>query len=419
MKLEQGDSFDLHKVNLAELQRRTNISRARLRRYKESNFIIQPHARSGTKAQTTVLSGFTGILDDLLRKNVTNASVCLDRLRQHGYQGGLTQVRVYIESHQELIPPKRMQIDPQGNRGRRYSTGPGESYQMDWGFITVENANGMTCKIACFAMICHHCGQRYIEFFPNAKQENLFIGMLHAFYYMGIPRYVLTDNMKSVVIERDPEGNPIWQRDYESFMKSTGFSTKLCKPRHPFTKGKVERLVRFVKDNFIPGRMFTNLTELNYQALQWCYQQNTIYHRATDSVPDEVHNRECWNVASILEPSDAVMFYLCPLRIIAFDGYVSYEGRRFGVPYWYTKKVCRIQRSEYTVTIYDEDLSRILTTHNVTWSRKDSSCRDQYVTVQPEEFPTMPVRSRILQLEEPSEESGFSKFNFGEGLWDE
>ena len=33
-------------------------------------------------------------------------------------------------------------------------------------------------------------------------------------------------------------------------MKNLGFETKLCKPRHPFTKGKVERLVRFVKDNF-------------------------------------------------------------------------------------------------------------------------------------------------------------------------
>lgn len=49
-------------------------------------------------------------------------------------------------------------------------------------------------------MVCHHCGQRYVEFFPNAKQENLFIGMIHSFRYMGIPKYVLTDNMKSVVL---------------------------------------------------------------------------------------------------------------------------------------------------------------------------------------------------------------------------
>jgi hypothetical protein len=47
---------------------------------------------------------------------------------------------------------------------------------MDWGFVNVDTGHGDPYKVACFAMICHHCGERYIEFFPNAKQENLFIG---------------------------------------------------------------------------------------------------------------------------------------------------------------------------------------------------------------------------------------------------
>lgn len=60
---------------------------------------------------------------------------------------------------------------------------------MDWGFTKVVDYDGSEYNVACFAMVCHHCGQQYIEFFPNAKQENLFIGMLHAFGYMGIPKY--------------------------------------------------------------------------------------------------------------------------------------------------------------------------------------------------------------------------------------
>ena len=419
MKIELGDKFDIKIVNLAELERRTGISRSRLRRYKKDGFIIKPHGRTGMKAEVTVLTGYTGFLDDLLRRNVTNAAVCFERLREHGYTGGQTQVRVYIKNHQDLIPPKRMLVDPQGNRGRRYSTGPGESYQMDWGFIEANRMDGSSYRCACFAMICHHCGERYVEFFPNAKQENLFIGMIHAFYLMGIPQYILTDNMKSVVVSRDPDGHPVWQHDYEAFMKTVGFKTKLCKPRHPFTKGSVERLVRFVKDNFLPGRVFSNITELNYQALSWCRSQNGRYHRAVDCVPDEKHQRECMKAAGCLNASQELMFYLCPRRLISFDGFVNYEGRRFGVPYWYTNKVCRVQRKEYELIIYDEDLSRVLTTHDVTWGKKDSFCRDQYASAQPEEFPTAPVRSRILQIEEKTQDPGFSKFNFGEGLWDE
>ena len=69
---------------------------------------------------------------------------------------------------------------------------------------------------------------------------------------------VLTDNMKSVVTGRDLGGRPVWQRDYAAFMGCVGFRTRLCKPRHPFTKGKVERLIRFVKGNFLAGRDFTD-----------------------------------------------------------------------------------------------------------------------------------------------------------------
>ena len=83
--------------------------------------------------------------------------------------------------------------------------------------------------------------------------------------------------MKSVVIRRNLEGHPLWQKDYKVFMETIGFKTKLCKPRHPFTKGKVERLIRSVKDNFLAGRVFGTITELNLEAIGWCNRQNSIY----------------------------------------------------------------------------------------------------------------------------------------------
>ena len=50
-------------------------------------------------------------------------------------------------------------------------------------------------------------------------------------------------------------------------MESMGFRTRLCKPRHPFTKGQVERLVRYVKGNMLAGYEFRDLTGLNEDAL--------------------------------------------------------------------------------------------------------------------------------------------------------
>ena len=202
-------------------------------------------------------------------------------------------------------------------------------------------------------------------------------------------------------------------------MRIVGFQTKLCKPRHPFTKGKVERLIRFVKDNFIPGRVFREITDLNYEALRWCNSQNQCYHRAVDCIPEDKHRNSCLMNAGVIAETIEIARYLCPLRLISFDGFVNYEGRRFGVPYSYTGRACRIRRDGYVLHIYSDDLSRELTTHNVTWSRRDSYCEDQYISIQPEELPTMPVKALMAQTAVVPEDS-FSRYNFNkEGIWDE
>lgn len=74
---------------------------------------------------------------------------------------------------------------------------------------------------------------------------------------MGVPKYVKTDNMKSVVIRRDCNGLPVWNLEYEMFMKAVGFHTKLCKSRNPFTKLKTYFIKKFeLNDMFSMAQRF-------------------------------------------------------------------------------------------------------------------------------------------------------------------
>ncbi len=85
------------------------------------------------------------------------------------------------------------------------------------------------------------------------------------------------------------------------------------------------------------------------------------------------------------------------------------------MPYSYTGTMARVSRSGDTLYIYSFDLRVLLATHDVTWSRKDSFCERQYEEqVQPEEFPTAPVRTQIRQLPKPSLDLSFAKFDFDE-----
>lgn len=117
MMAEQGEMFSLEKVNLAELTRRTGLSRQKLRRMKAHNFEDTQHAAKGRKSPVTLLSGYTGLLDGLLRNGVTNSAVCLSRLKENGYTGSQTTIKRYIASHQHLVPAPRHAVASQGNVG--------------------------------------------------------------------------------------------------------------------------------------------------------------------------------------------------------------------------------------------------------------------------------------------------------------
>lgn len=86
MKQEKGAAFVLRDVNLSELERRTGISRKKLRNLRKTDFKEKPKGRKGMRNKTTVLSGFTGVIDDLLRRDVANSEVIYDRLQEIGYR---------------------------------------------------------------------------------------------------------------------------------------------------------------------------------------------------------------------------------------------------------------------------------------------------------------------------------------------
>ena len=70
IKTEQGGAFDPSKVNLADLERRTGISRKRLRKLKKDGFEIRPHGNTGKNRKRTVLTDCSGTID----KNIAGRS---------------------------------------------------------------------------------------------------------------------------------------------------------------------------------------------------------------------------------------------------------------------------------------------------------------------------------------------------------
>ena len=153
MKTAAGSDFSLEKINLAELSRRTGITRQRLRTLQKNGFQPVEHGNSGQRLKFTVLDGYTAIIDNLLKLGVTNSTVAIERLRENGFTGSQSTVKRYISDHKDLVPIKRLPVEPQGRRALRYESGPGEAYQMDWGFTKVSDYNGSEYETASLILI--------------------------------------------------------------------------------------------------------------------------------------------------------------------------------------------------------------------------------------------------------------------------
>ena len=135
-------------------------------------------------------------------------------------------------------------------------------------------------------MILGYSRMRYVEFTKRCDMHSFLRCMMNAFmYFGGIPKVVLTDRMKTVVLGIGDNLKPRWHPRFEDFAASFGFIPKVCRVRRPQTKGKVERLVHFVKQNFFPGRRFTDLEDLNRQARGWCDRVNRRTHGTTGEIP--------------------------------------------------------------------------------------------------------------------------------------
>ncbi len=111
----------------------------------------------------------------------------------------------------------------------------------------------------------------------------------------------------------------------------------------------MERLVRYVKDNFFPGRKFENLEDLNRQAIQWCRQADSKPHSTTGKIPLQ----EVMQEPLMPLPEQIIMDrYRWETRKVTREGLVSFDGIRYGVPWQYSGKEVQVRLHNETVEIY-------------------------------------------------------------------
>jgi hypothetical protein len=102
----------------------------------------------------------------------------------------------------------------------------------------------------------------------------------------------LYDNMK-VVVARYEDGEPIYNTRFLAFASHYGYRPVACRPRHPQTKGKIERPFDYVEKNLLNGRTFRSLDHLNEVTVWWLKEVADVrIHGTTQKRPIDLHGEE-------------------------------------------------------------------------------------------------------------------------------
>jgi len=249
-----------------------------------------------------------------------NCETLVRRLQAVGYAGKTTLVKDFVRP----LRPRAAGRQPV----LRYETKPGEQLQFDWGECVYEH-EGATRKLFGFTAILSYSRMRYVVFAKRCDAASLIHCLAQALaYFGGLPQSVLTDRMKTVLLEME-SGAPHWHPRFQELVSALGITPRVCKAYTPQTKGKVERSVGVVKHDFWPGVRFGDLDDLNAQALVWCDQLNHRIQRTTHHRPVELL------AAEGLRPLPAGWAwhrFLAEERRVSWDGYVSYDGVLYGLP---------------------------------------------------------------------------------------
>jgi len=305
-------------VSISEIARSTGHDRKTIRQALRAPLLVRPAPRPPRSAK---IAPYVPYLEQRLTLGVFNAHKLFGEIQAQGYPGQETQVRAWVAARR---PPRSVPAT------LRFETAPGEQAQCDWGHFGTIRVAGVQRWLYGFVMTLGWSRVSYLEFTTSVEAAWWLRCHLHAFaYFGGIPQQVLHDNLKTAVIDRDPDGTIRWNARYLDFAAQVGFTPRACAPYRAQTKGKVESGVGYVRKNFWPGLLYSDLPDLNRQALGWL---------------DGVANRRVHGTTGVVPFSRLAAEGLRPLPVVAYDTsdvvarrssrdcLISYDGNFYSVP---------------------------------------------------------------------------------------
>ena len=237
----------------------------------------------------------------------------------------------------------------------------GEQSQVDFGEYNMRTSNGKRKKVKFFAMVMSRSRMKHIWFLDKPFTAKT-VAKAHekSFeFFGGIPNTIVYDLDRTMVVDENL-GDIILTATFKQYTKSRSFKLHFCRKADPESKGKVENMVQYVKKNFLYNRLYSDIENLNTEAIAWLGRTaNYLPHNYTKKRPESefMIEKECLNPYTPLtiENKENKMY------TVRKNNTINYKSNFYTVPmgtYRGTDTLVIVKIKEGTIEIYsiDEEL---------------------------------------------------------------
>jgi len=336
-------------LNISDIQRETGFAWNTVKKYLAAP---PPAAAPSKNVKPQVLDRF----QDHIRSRLTQypqltARRLFHEVQEIGYTGGETRVKDFIRT---------IRTDRKVRAVWRFETPPGEQAQVDWARLRTMLVDGRPRRVYAFVMVLGYSRYRFVRFVTEQDTATFIRLHLEAFaFFGGVPRTVLYDNLRNVVIERGPDSERRqWNELFRDFFQTLGFRPHLCAPYQAQTKGKVERSIRFLRDDFLEGREFASLEEMNFEVQAWLRKVNLERpNDTTGRIPSQMLAEEG---LTPLDPNRPYVITQGFLRRVKPESLVHFQGNMYSVPWDYAGReaMVRLTGKILSIEVAGEEVAR-------------------------------------------------------------
>ncbi|MGH8267710.1 MAG: IS21 family transposase [Steroidobacteraceae bacterium] len=305
------------------------------------------------------------IQETLSRYPRLRASRLYRMVRERGYPGAPDHFRAVVARYRPA-PPVEAYL--------RLRTLPAEESQADWAHFGKLVIGRALRPLMAFVMVLSYSRYLFVRFYLGMAMSAFLDAHVRAFnFFGGTPRKCLYDNLRSAVLERMTLAHaPDAIRFHPKLLELSAwyrFAPRPVAVARGNEKGRVERAIRFVRERFFAARRFTDLENLNAQALAWCSAE-----AADRPCPEDRSRtvRECFEaergrlLALPDEPFPAAE------RVIGRTHktpYVRFDLNDYSVPHTYVRRTLEVLATVDTVRILDG--STVIATHPRSFDRHE------------------------------------------------